>query len=233
MKFLPLIWKNVWRRKFRTTFTLLSIFIAFLLFGILMTIRTAFSLGVDIAGLDRLVLINKVSLIIPLPVSYQGRLQQVRGVEMATHQTWFGGVYQDPANFFANIAVEPERFLKIYPEFTLPPDQAQGLAGRPSGRHRRQGPRRAVRLEDRRSHSADRNDLAGQAGQCLGIQYRRDLRRRRRHRQDAVLLQIRLPRRESRPRPGPGRLVCRQDRRYLAVGGVEPDLRRDVRQFVG
>ena len=71
MKFLPLIWKNVWRRKFRTTFTLLSIFIAFLLFGILMTIRTAFSLGVDIAGLDRLVLINKVSLIMPLPVSYQ------------------------------------------------------------------------------------------------------------------------------------------------------------------
>jgi putative ABC transport system permease protein len=125
VKFLPLIWKNVWRRKFRTTFTLLSIFIAFLLFGILMTIRTAFSLGVDLAGLDRLVLINKVSLIIPLPVSYQGRLQQVPGVDLATHQTWFGGVYQDPSNFFANIAVEPERFLKIYPEFTLPPDQAK------------------------------------------------------------------------------------------------------------
>jgi putative ABC transport system permease protein len=125
VKFLPLIWKNVWRRKFRTIFTLLSIFIAFLLFGILMTIRTAFSLGVDLAGLDRLVLINKVSLIIPLPVSYQGRLQQVPGVDLATHQTWFGGVYQDPANFFANIAVEPERFLKIYPEFTLPPDQAK------------------------------------------------------------------------------------------------------------
>jgi len=125
VKFLPLIWKNVWRRKFRTTFTLLSIFIAFLLFGILMTIRTAFSLGVDIAGLDRLVLINKVSLIIPLPVSYQGRLQQVPGVDLATHQTWFGGVYQDPSNFFANMAVEPERFLKIYPEFTLPPEQSK------------------------------------------------------------------------------------------------------------
>ena len=125
MKFLPLVWKNVWRRKFRTTFTLLSIFVAFLLFGILMTIRTAFSLGVDLAGLDRLVLINKVSLIIPLPVSYQTRLQQVAGVDMATHQTWFGGVYQDPSNFFANIAVVPEPFLRIYPEFTLPPDQVQ------------------------------------------------------------------------------------------------------------
>src|SRR5688572_16537446 len=125
MKYIPLIWKNVWRRKFRTTFTLLSIFVAFLLFGILMTIRTAFSLGVDLAGLDRLVLINKVSLIIPLPVSYQARLQQVAGVDTATHQTWFGGVYQDPANFFANIAVVPEPFLRIYPEFTLPPDQVQ------------------------------------------------------------------------------------------------------------
>jgi putative ABC transport system permease protein len=125
VKFLPLVWKNVWRRKFRTTFTLLSIFIAFLLFGILMTIRTAFSLGVDLAGLDRLVLINKVSLIIPLPVSYQTRLQQVPGVDLATHQTWFGGIYQDPANFFANIAVVPEPFLRIYPEFTVPPDQVR------------------------------------------------------------------------------------------------------------
>ena len=125
MKFLPLVWKNVWRRKFRTTFTLLSIFIAFLLFGILMTIRTAFSLGVDLAGLDRLVLINKVSLIIPLPVSYQTRLQQVPGVDLATHQTWFGGIYHDPANFFANIAVDPEPFLRIYPEFTVPVDQVR------------------------------------------------------------------------------------------------------------
>jgi putative ABC transport system permease protein len=123
MKFLPLVWKNVWRRKFRTTFTLLSVFIAFLLFGILMTIRAAFSFGVDIAGIDRLVLIHKVSLIMPLPASYQARLEQVPGVEIASHQTWFNGIYRDPQNFFANIAVEPERFLRIYPEFKVPPDQ--------------------------------------------------------------------------------------------------------------
>jgi putative ABC transport system permease protein len=125
MKFLPLIWKNVWRRRFRTTFTLLSIFVAFLLFGLLMTVRAAFSLGVDIAGLDRLILIHKVSLIMPLPYSYLGRLQQTPGVELATHQTWFNGIYQDPANFFANIAVEPAPFLKVYPEFRVPPDQVQ------------------------------------------------------------------------------------------------------------
>ena len=123
MKFLPLIWKNVWRRKFRTTFTLLSIFVAFLLFGLLMTVKAAFSLGIDIAGLDRLILIHKVSLIMPLPYSYLARLQQTAGVELATHQTWFNGIYQEPANFFANIAVEPEPFLKIYPEFRVPPEQ--------------------------------------------------------------------------------------------------------------
>jgi putative ABC transport system permease protein len=125
MKFLPLVWKNIWRRKFRTIFTLLSIFIAFILFGILMTIRQSFTFGVEIAGADRLVLIHKVSLIMPLPVSYKDRLQQTTGVELASHQTWFGGIYQDPSNFFANIAVEPDVFLKIYPEFVLPPDQAE------------------------------------------------------------------------------------------------------------
>ena len=123
MKFLPLVWKNIWRKKFRTTFTLLSLFVAFLLFGLLMTIRMAFSFGVDVAGADRLVLIHKVSLIMPLPVSYLDRLKPVAGVETATHNTWMGAYFQDPANFFANIAVEPEPFMKIYPEYKLPPDQ--------------------------------------------------------------------------------------------------------------
>ncbi|MGE3520471.1 MAG: ABC transporter permease [Vicinamibacterales bacterium] len=123
MRFLPLIWKNVWRRKFRTTFTLLSIFVAFLLFGILMTIRNSFAFGVEIAGADRLVLINKVSLIMPLPYSYLARLEAAPGVEAVAHNTWFNGIYQDPANFFANIAVDPEPFLKVYPEFRVPPDQ--------------------------------------------------------------------------------------------------------------
>jgi putative ABC transport system permease protein len=123
MKFLPLLWSSLWRKKLRTIFTLLSIFVAFLLFGLLMTIRTAFSFGVDIAGLDRLVLIHKVSLIMPLPVSYLDRLQATEGVAMATHNTWFGGVYQDPSNFFAQIAVEPKPFLAIYPQYVLPPDQ--------------------------------------------------------------------------------------------------------------
>ena len=72
MKFFPLLWSSLWRKKIRTIFTLLAVFVAFVLFGLLMTIRTAFSFGVEIAGLDRLVLIHKVSLIMPLPISVPG-----------------------------------------------------------------------------------------------------------------------------------------------------------------
>ena len=123
MKFFPLLWSSLWRKKIRTIFTLLSVFVAFLLFGILMTIRTAFTFGVEIAGADRLVLINKINLIMTLPVSYFERLRATEGVRLATHQTWFGGVYQEPANFFAQMAVEPESFLQVYPEFKIPEDK--------------------------------------------------------------------------------------------------------------
>lgn len=123
MKFLPLMWKNLWRRKIRTTFTLACVFIAFLLFGLLMTIRAAFSFGVELAGLDRLIVIHKVSLIQPLPEAYLGRLRAISGVEAVTHNTWFGGIYQDPSNFFGQIALEPEVYFGMYPELRLPPEQ--------------------------------------------------------------------------------------------------------------
>ena len=125
MRYLPLIWTNVWRRRIRTTFTLLSIFIAFLLFGIVMTVRGAFSLGVAVAGNDRLVLINKITLIMPLPISYKQRILQTPGVEAVTHQNWFNGAYQEPTNVLATMAVDLESFAQIYPEFTLGPGQLE------------------------------------------------------------------------------------------------------------
>ena len=117
MKYLPLVWHSMWRRKVRTTFTLLSIFIAFLLFGVVMTVRNAFSLGVEVAGIDRLVLINKVTLILPLPISYKQRIEKTPGVGEVTHQTWFNGAYQQPTNVLnsmAAIAVAME--LEVKPE---------------------------------------------------------------------------------------------------------------------
>jgi putative ABC transport system permease protein len=125
MKFLPLVWRNLLRRKVRTTFTLLSIFVAFVLYAFLMTIRTAFSMGVEVAGVDRLMMMHKVSLIQLLPISYLRDIQSTPGVVLASHNTWFGGTYQDKANQFAVIAVDPEPYLTLYPEFKVPPDQVR------------------------------------------------------------------------------------------------------------
>jgi putative ABC transport system permease protein len=123
MKFAPLVWRNLLRRKVRTTFTLLSVFVAFVLLGILLAIRVAFSAGVTIAGAERLVMIDKISLINPLPIAYLSQIQMDPGVADVTHANWFGGIYQDPKNFFANMAVDPESWLRVYPEFVAPPDQ--------------------------------------------------------------------------------------------------------------
>ena len=125
MKFLALVFSNLKRRKLRTTLTLLSILVAFLLFGFLCAIKEAFTAGVTLAGVDRLITRHKVSLIQSLPLSYEQRIAAIPGVAATAHQSWFGGIYQDPKNFFASIPVEPEKFLAMYPEFVLPAAQKE------------------------------------------------------------------------------------------------------------
>jgi putative ABC transport system permease protein len=119
MKYLPLVWRNLFRRKIRTTFTVLSIVVAFILFGVLAALNTAFGIGVELAGNDRLVITHKVSIIQLLPESYQARLEAIPGVVDVFHQTYFGGIYQKPSNFFMQSPVEPERLLRMFPEFLL------------------------------------------------------------------------------------------------------------------
>lgn len=120
MKFFPLIWSNLKRRKLRTVLTLLSILIAFLLFGYLAAIEASLSAGVSVAGADRLVVRHRVSIIQLLPRSYKERMEKIPGVDAAVYFTWFGGIYQDPMNFFAQMPVEPQELLGVYPEFILP-----------------------------------------------------------------------------------------------------------------
>jgi putative ABC transport system permease protein len=128
MKFFPIVWRNLLRRKFRTFFTMGAIFFAFLLFGVLMAIRAAFSMGIDMAGQGRLMVIDKVSIINPLPASYESRIKQVEGVTDITHSNWFGGYYQDVRNQFATFATDPESWLRIYSkEFDLPDDQKKAF----------------------------------------------------------------------------------------------------------
>ena len=128
MRFLYLVWRNLMRRKFRTVFTIGAIFFAFLLYGVLMAIRVAFSMGVDMAGQGRLMVMDKVSIINPLPAAYGNQIRTVDGVTDITHANWFGGYYQELRNQFATFAVEPESWLRIYNrEYELPDDQKKAF----------------------------------------------------------------------------------------------------------
>ncbi|HUP92573.1 MAG TPA: ABC transporter permease [Solimonas sp.] len=127
MKYFPLIWAALWRRKARTVLTMLSIVVAFLLFGLLQSVIAAFNAGVDISGADRLVTTGKYSLTQMNPYSYVQDIRAVDGVADVSFASWFGGVYQTERNFFAQFPVDPESYLRIYPEVLLPAEQKQAF----------------------------------------------------------------------------------------------------------
>jgi putative ABC transport system permease protein len=125
MKYLHLLWSNLGRKKLRTWLTLASIVVAFLLFGILQTLRVAMTGGAELAGADRLIAMNKVTFVQPMPESYLTRIRGIEGVKVATPYTWFGGVYQDDRNQIFTFAVEPAVFLAVYPEYKLTPAERE------------------------------------------------------------------------------------------------------------
>jgi putative ABC transport system permease protein len=127
MKFLGLIRANLFRKKIRFILTIGSFAVALFLFGILAVVRVAFSGGVDIAGADRLVVINRTSIIQPLPFAYANKIKRIPGVKEITYANWFGGVYQDERNFFPQFAMDVDNWRKVYPEFAIPEEQWQNF----------------------------------------------------------------------------------------------------------
>jgi len=127
MKYLPFIFRNLFRKKTRTILTIGSIAVALFLFGLLVTIETALNAGVDVAGVDRLIVRNKISLIMPLPLSYQERLRQMDHVSEATFATWFGAIYQEPKNFFPQFAIDTATYRSIFPEYEVSDTEWQGF----------------------------------------------------------------------------------------------------------
>ncbi len=123
MHVLKLIFKNSFRHKLRTFLTVLGVAIAILAFGLLRTVVSAWYAGVEASSASRLVTRNAISLIFPLPLSYKEKIRQIEGVKSVSYGSWFGGIYIDERHFFANYAMEAERYLAIYPEIILPPDQ--------------------------------------------------------------------------------------------------------------
>ena len=126
MRFVPLVFANLRRRPLRTLFTLFSITVAFLLYGLLAAVKNGFEANVALAGADRLITMNKTSIVQPLPVSYQARIEQIPGVTLVTHSTWFGGRYQDDRTVLIMYPVEPETYLTMYPEYLLSATERAG-----------------------------------------------------------------------------------------------------------
>ena len=120
MKYLPLLWAALMRRKTRTILTLLSVVIAFVLFGLLQAVRLAFESGASTADARRLLTVARYSFIEPLPMSYLSRIEQVSGVVGVVGADWFGGKYQNESNAFPVIAADPARYLDMFSEFTVP-----------------------------------------------------------------------------------------------------------------
>lgn len=133
MKYVGLILANFKRHRLRTLMTVLSILVAFTLFGYLAAIRKAFEMGVSVAGADRLVVRHKVSIINLLPAHYEAQIERIDGVANATPATWFGAIYKDERNFFPQIAVNPDEWLAMYPEYIIPEERRKVWAATRTG----------------------------------------------------------------------------------------------------
>lgn len=136
MNFFKLIFRNAFRHKLRTGLTIFGIVVAILAFGLLQTVVTAFYAGANAASSTRLVSRNAISLTFSLPISYRARVKGVDGVTSVGYANWFGGIYQEPKNFFPQFAIDGATYLDLYPEYKLTPAERDAFA-RPAWLYRR------------------------------------------------------------------------------------------------
>src|SRR5260370_26391845 len=123
MKFANIIFANLFRKKVRLLLTIGSFAVALFLFAFLAVVRDAFNRGADVAGADRLVVIDRVSIINLIPLKYRDQILQIPGVKAITHNNWFGGVYQDEKNFFPQFVIDPEYQRQVFPELVVSDEQ--------------------------------------------------------------------------------------------------------------
>jgi len=122
MKFSRIILANLFRKKVRLVLTIGSFAVALFLFAFLGVVRDAFSRD-NLASANRLIIINRTSIINPLPLSYRERILRIPGVKSVTHNNWFGGTYIEEKNFFPQFVIDPENQRQVVPEFVVPDDQ--------------------------------------------------------------------------------------------------------------
>ncbi len=121
---LKLIIRNALRHRLRSVLTVVGMAVAILSFGLLRTVIEAWYVGVNAAAPNRLVTRNAVSLVSPLPLSYEPKIRALPHVTGVSHAQWFGGVYINEKNFFATFAVA-EHYLDLLPEIVVPEAQKE------------------------------------------------------------------------------------------------------------
>jgi len=127
MYLLKLILRNSFRHRLRTALTVLGIVIAVLAFGLLQTVIDAWYAGVEASSSARLITRNAISLVFPLPITYEDKIRRVPGVRTVSRSNWFGGIYIDKRNFFAQFAADAQPFFELYPEYRLRPEQMKAF----------------------------------------------------------------------------------------------------------
>ncbi len=132
MKYLSLVWAQLFRSKTRTLLTLFSVIVAFLLFGLLDSVRVAFTSGGTVEGANRLVVASRLSITQSLPVRLEPQIRSIPGVRDVTYAMWFGGIYRDPKDFFPNFSVAPN-FFDVYTEYEVPADQLKAFQSTRTG----------------------------------------------------------------------------------------------------
>jgi putative ABC transport system permease protein len=123
VKFSRIIFANLFRKKARLLLTIGSFAVALFLFAFLAVVKDAFGRGADVAGADRLIIINRTSIINTIPLKYRDQILRVPGVKTITHNNWFGAIYQDEKNFFPQFVIDPENQRQVFPELQVPDDQ--------------------------------------------------------------------------------------------------------------
>jgi putative ABC transport system permease protein len=133
MKYLILIWAGLGRKKTRTVLTMLSIVVAFLLFGLLQGINQGMNNVYQSLNVDRLYIQSRLSMSDGLPISYLERIKSVPGVRAVTHWSYFGGFYQNAQNTLPVFAIDPATHFAVYPKIKISHDQIQAMQSTRTG----------------------------------------------------------------------------------------------------
>ena len=123
MSDLYLIFKNLTRKRMRFFLTSFAIFIAFLLFGVVMALKGSLDSGIEMSADNRLVVVHKTNFTLSLPYAYVNKVKAIEGVDQVTHANWFGGFYKEPANQVVTMAVDPQSYFNVYNELVIDDEQ--------------------------------------------------------------------------------------------------------------